>query len=187
MSLINKLKQTGKLKMYALIISAILIVTVAIGGTMAWLSDSQTINNSFSVSKVKCEVRQDVSGTSRENVVVENTGEIDGFVRAVIVLSWVDSEGNTVPQQVKDSDFTMDLNSAEWFKASDGFYYYRSKLVPQGKTHNLINSFTVNDTSGTSTLKLEVVAASIQANPKTAVEEAWSAVLVDASGNLINK
>ncbi|MEG2016246.1 MAG: hypothetical protein RR069_04000 [Oscillospiraceae bacterium] len=48
-------------------------------------------------------------------------------------------------------------------------------------------TFTVNDTSGTSTLKLEVVAASIQANPKTAVEEAWSAVLVDASGNLINK
>lgn len=188
MSFFNKLKQTGKAKKYALIISAVLIVvTMTVGGTMAWLSQSQTKTNSFSVSDVKCSVIMDESGNTRKNIKIKNTGSIDEYVRATVVLSWVDSQGDTIAKEVKASDYTMEMNSNDWFKGSDGYYYHKAKVAQNGTTENLINSFTANTFDNEYTLKIDVLSSAIQAEPKTAVESLWAVIAVDTSGNLINK
>lgn len=186
MSILKKLK-TGKIKTFALIFSAIVIITAVIGGTVAWLSDNQTVINSFSVSKVKCEVNLEETGTVKQNIKVENTGEVEEYVRATIVVSWIDGQGDTVAQTVIPSDYTMSLNNTDWFKGSDGYYYYKEKVEAGAQTENLINSFTADTTYEGQTLKLDVVASAIQGDPKTAVESVWTAVQVDTSGNLISK
>lgn len=186
MNFLKKLKQSSKTKKYALIISALLIVTVAVGGTLAWISTSQAIKSDFSVANVKCAVLEDVSGNNKENVKVENTGSIEEYVRVAIVMSWVDDDGNTIAQEVKASDYTMSLNGTDWFVGSDGYYYCKAIVAQGDKTENLINSCVVNNTTSGYKFKLDVIASAIQATPKDAVEDAWDAVKVDASGNLTN-
>ncbi|NCC86535.1 MAG: hypothetical protein EOM05_01535 [Clostridia bacterium] len=186
MNFLNKFKQVGKTKKYALIISVLLIVAIAAGGTLAWISTSDAITSGFSVADVKCSVLEDLSGNNKENVRVENTGSIDEYIRATIVMSWIDEDGNTVAQEVKASDYTMSLNETDWFVGTDGYYYCKAKVAQGDKTQNLINSCVMNNTTSGYTFKLDVIAAAIQANPKDAVEDAWSAVEVDANGILMN-
>ena len=186
MNFLNKFKQAGKTKKYALIISVLLIVTIAVGGTLAWISTSDAITGAFSVANVKCEVLEDLSGNNKENVRVKNTGSIDEYIRAAIVMSWIDEDGNTVAKEVKASDYTMSLNKTDWFVGSDGYYYCKAKVAPENETQNLINSCVMNNTTSGYTFKLDVIAAAIQANPKDAVEEAWNATKVDESGKLMS-
>lgn len=186
MNFLNKFKQAGKTKKYALIISVLLIVAIAAGGTLAWISTSDAITGAFSVANVKCEVLEDLSGNNKENVRVKNTGSIDEYIRAAIVMSWIDEDGNTVAKEVKASDYTMSLNKTDWFVGSDGYYYCKAKVAPENETQNLINSCVMNNTTSGYTFKLDVIAAAIQANPKDAVEEAWNATKVDESGKLMS-
>lgn len=186
MNFLNKFKQAGKTKKYALIISVLLIVAIAAGGTLAWISTSDTITGVFSAADVKCSVLEDVSGNNKENVRVENTGSIDEYIRAAIVMSWIDEDGNTVAQEVKASDYTMSLNETDWFVGTDGYYYCKAKVAQGDRTQNLINSCVMNNTTSGFNFKLDVIASAIQADPKDAVEDAWDAVEVDANGILMN-
>ena len=180
----NKLNKTGKAKKYALIISAIIVLTAAIGGTVAWLNQSVSKTSSFSVGKIGSAVVQGNNGS----VKIQNTDDsIDAYIRATMVMSWVDADGNTLAKEVKPSDYTQSFGSSMWLKGNDGYYYYKEKVAAGQSTENLLDSFVINSTPAGETLKIEVLASAIQASPTTAVESAWSAVTVDSSGNLVIK
>ena len=111
--------------------------------------------------------------------------------------TWVDADGNVlgrIPAEGTDYSVTYNTVSAvtgekQWFKGTDGFFYYSSPVV-SGSTENLINECKplVNPEAGYH-LKVEIVSQVIQALGSTdadstpAVVDAWGVTL--NSDNLI--
>ena len=63
---------------------------------MAWLIDKDAVTNSFTPSEVTCQVVEEFENgvsTEKTGVVIENTGDASAYIRAAIVVNWVDEKG----------------------------------------------------------------------------------------------
>lgn len=161
-----------------LLLAALAVIAMGVvGGTVAYLvTDTAPVVNTFTPGEVSCEIKETFNGTTKENVTVTNTGNTDAYIRAAIIVTWKDAEGNiaaTVP--VKDDDYKISLNSTEWTEHG-GYYYYKSSVAPEGTTVNLINSCEVLKSNDGYTLSVEILADAIQSSPVEAVREAWGYV-----------
>lgn len=181
----KKSKFTASKKRIILIVSAIVVlIAIVASGTFAWYTDMvASKTNTFTAGTVSCEVLEETfDGVVKKNVSVKNTGNIDAYVRAALVINWVDDEGNvyaTAP--VADEDYALDVNTANWLKADDGYYYCKTKVAPENNSAILINSCKPIEGSIAPEgchLQVNVLASAIQANPADAVSEAWTSVTV---------
>ena len=117
-------KTVRKNKKLVLLISVVTILILALtaGTTLAWLKSS--------------------SGP------VVNTSNIDAYIRATVVINWVDDKGNIAAQKPEaGKDYTISYASnTGWWPGDDGFYYYSSPVAPWKTTDDkdltgiLINS-----------------------------------------------
>ncbi len=76
----GKTLRTGRLT--TMVIATVLLLALAIGGTLAWLSTKDSpIQNKFLPTKVTCEVTERFDGSRgvKSNVNVKNTGTINCF------------------------------------------------------------------------------------------------------------
>ena len=168
-----------------LLLAALAVIAMGVvGGTVAYLvTKTGSVVNTFEPGYVSCRInekgpdgKKDFENnvdTEKKNVTVTNTGNVDAFIRAAIIVTWKDSAGNiaaTVP--VKDTDYSMELNETNWKKQGD-YYYYNSSVESMGTTENLIKSCTVLNPNGDYNLSVEILADAIQSTPATAVIEAW--------------
>ena len=177
-----------KQKWLALILIAVLAVTTATGGVYAYLS-AQTgpVENTLTAAGAPViGIKEDFPGSGtnpvKSNVCVDvgNPGYAV-YVRVAIVVTWQNASGDVYGQlPVKETDYKIDLNTADWFE-EDGFYYLRD-MVTSGKTEVLINSCrqTASAPDEGYTLHVEIVAQTIQAlgttdgnSPIPAVTDAW--------------
>lgn len=163
------------------LISLLLIFGITVAGTLAYLFVSSTLSsNSFRAVNVSSEVSESFSGSSKSNVMIHNTGDIDAFVRAALILTWEDDNGNAVNKSASLADLNIILNTADWFCGSDGYYYCKTRLSPNGFTPVLVTSAAVRtDCDGYLAgyhLNLQILSEAIQAEPESAVNNAWSAV-----------
>lgn len=197
-----------KKKSTALLVSLVLLLTVSVGATLAFLIDTDDpITNTFTPSEVTVQVNETFDGTTKSNVSIKNTGDTEAYIRAAIIVTWQDANGNVygqLPDEKKDDettgDYTISFNTTEqsaydngkWIKGSDGFYYW-SKPVKSEKeaasdcnTGILITEAKLVEGAKAPAdnyyLCIEIIASGIQAEPKTAVESAWPAVKVGANG-----
>ena len=132
----------------AFLIAVVLLVTLAVGGTFAILKlQTPAVSNTFTSAGAATPSIVETfteGGTVKSDVKVALNGDGSGTynVRAVILYSFQDEEGNTVAKvPVAGDDYSVSIGSG-WTLGSDGFYYYNSTLVPGGSTSNLINSCT---------------------------------------------
>jgi len=179
--------RTGRLT--TMVIATALLLALAIGGTIAWLSTKDApIQNKFLPSKVTCEVQEKFNGTTGEktNVNVRNTGTIDAFIRVKLVTYRTNDQGQHIGGTASLPAFTL---GADWVKYGD-YYYYTLPVAP-GKTPetNLTNSMTLVgsyvDTDG-GKQAVDVMAEAIQSVPVEAVQAAWGAGFsIAADGSLI--
>lgn len=175
------------------IISVIAVTVIfAVGGSLAWLhSETNEIANTLNKVKVSCEVDESFVNGIKSDVKIKNTGDIDAFIRVSLVYSWQDEDGNIVALPSSIEDFDIDINSTDWFMASDGYYYFKSRVPSQGLTENLINSATVNTLSdgykAGYNMNLQIICEAIQALPDTTVETVWKTVEVDGNGTLTSE
>jgi predicted ribosomally synthesized peptide with SipW-like signal peptide len=123
-----------KIKPIALIISIILVAGLAIAGTTAWLTNkTNSVTNSFTPGKVTTEITEDLKGNTKSNIKVKNTGNVDAYVRASVVMNWVDASGNVVAS----ADGLPALPAVptslgnNWVHGSDGYYYYTGQVLPR--------------------------------------------------------
>lgn len=174
-----------------ILLAAIAVLALGIvGGTTAYLLTSDgPVTNTFTPSRVTCEVEENFTGTTKSNVKIKNTGDTDAYIRAAIIVTWQDASGNvaaTVPVKSDTGDtgdYTIDINLTNWSLGTDGYYYYIGSVAPNAKTNNLINSCTALQTNGNYTLHVEILADAIQSSPVDAVKQAWgneAATLVGA-------
>lgn len=177
-------KELRGAKKLNLILGLLLVALLGVAGTYAYLiATTSPVENSFTPATVSCEIDETFTNNIKTNVRIKNTSDVDAYIRASIVVSFVDTAENTVgivPELGKD--YTMELNpdGTSWFKGRDGFYYCRAKVAQGDFTPVLI---TEAEPIGNSPyrLKIEIVASAIQSLPTNAVTDAWG-VTVDSDG-----
>ena len=170
-------------RQFVLLVSILALLVGIVGSSLAYLiTQTGSVENTFQPSKVTCEIQEEFSqgGSEKKNVQVKNTGDTDAYIRAALVFTWVDSQGNIAPVAVKESDYVLVLGTGWSAKQTDGFYYYKTSVAPGEKTGNLVNSITrvENFAPEGYTLCVDVIADAVQAkgeasNGNKAVVEAW--------------
>ena len=176
-------------KVILLAVSLVLILSAAIGGTVAYLIDQTgSITNTFTPANVTPRIDEKFPNQSVKNdVKITNTGDIPAYIRVKVVVTWKDEHGNVygaAPVLGTDYTWTMPKNS-KWF-LKGGFYYYSEPVAAQGTTEILFTGCKLMDgvkaPEGYS-LSVDIHAQAIQAEPANAVTEAWD-VTVGADGTL---
>ena len=176
-------------RMAAMVLSTLLLLALAIGGTVAWLTaDTGEVANTFTPSHVACEVTENFDGTTKSNVNVINTGDTEAYIRVKLVTYRVNNAGQHIGGTAEIPTFTLGENWVE-----NGGYYYYTKPVERGQSpaENLTDSMTLtgsyDDADGGKQV-IEVMAEAIQAKGvdstgTPAVKLAWG-VSVDADSKL---
>ncbi|MDO5400347.1 MAG: hypothetical protein Q4F17_05105 [Eubacteriales bacterium] len=162
-----------------LLLSCLLLLTLAIGGTLAYLTtDTAPVENSFTPAKVDCTVTEEFNGTTKSNVNVTNTGNINAYLRVKLVTYRVNDEGQHIGGTAEIPSFTP----GDGWKPLNGYYYYTKPVAPGDKpASDLISSINLtgsyDDADGGKQV-IEVMAEAIQADGtnaegKTPCEIAW--------------
>ena len=160
-------KSGGPRRPLLLLVSLVLLLALAVGGTVAWLNTSTTpVENTMIPGKVPITINETFDGTTKSGVTVTNTGNIDAYIRVAIVANAVDAEGNVVAGNKP----VYTINTANW-QELDGYYYYKGAVAPNGTTEALFS----RDVKVTG--ELNILAESIQVlggiNGETASVCAW--------------
>ena len=170
-----------------------LIATLAVGGTLAWLSAyTQPVKNTFVMGTVPPQVTESFNQKVKEDVKVTNHGNIPAYIRVALVCTWQDDSRNVVGEPASLDDLIIDWGTeggsetAEapgngWIKIGD-YYYYTQPVAAGATTSNLIDKAEVKTANGYR-MNLQVIADSIQANPTSVVKEQWG-VDVGSDGNI---
>ena len=157
-----------------LALSLVLVLGLSVGGTLAYLVTSTgPVTNTFTPGEVKTEIKEEFANDIKENVYVTNTGTVDAYIRAQIVINWVDDEGNIVADPGEGADYKLDMGTINWVEGADGFWYYTEKVEPDGKTENLINKCEVTAKADAGVgLQVTILSQAIQAEPEQARSDA---------------
>ena len=160
-----------------LMASVVMILAVAIGGTVAYIATSAgPVENTFTLGQVPITVVEDFNGNVKNDVKIKNMGDVDAYIRATVIANWVDSQGNIYGEKpVKNVDYSISYGNA--WKEIGGYYYYKGKVAPDGETAVLFTNCKVKE--GVTppdgyTLSVEILAQSIQTGTSDeAIKQAW--------------
>lgn len=162
-----------------MLVLLLLVILVSVGTTLAYLSTkTESIENTFTSADVSSEVEETFDGTTKTEVSIKNTGKVDAYIRAVVIVTWVADEGADVyaTKPVEDEDYKISYASeVNWKKGANDFWYFTSPVGTGESTADLIKSCTVVEGKAPEGyhLSVEIVASAIQASPETVVETQW--------------
>ena len=169
------------------LIALILVVALATSVCAYMFRKSQTVANIFKPAVVKCEIHEGFDQKTKSEITVENTGNIDAYIRVRLVFHWEDSKGNVVGWNMTPPSFTCFTGNGEnWIQGTDSYtYYYKVAIAPGESTTDLLKTnikmepVVKEETAGGTTVKfyyypvVEVLAEAVQSLPDNAVNEAW--------------
>ena len=176
--------RTGRLT--TMVIATVLLLALAIGGTLAWLSTKDgPITNTFTPSKVTCKVTESFDGVTKSNVNVTNTGDTDAYIRVKLVTYRTNDQRQHIGGTASLPTFTLGEN---WV-LHDGYYYYTLPVAPgDSPKTSLTESMTLTDSytdADGGKQAIDVMAEAIQSVPEAAVKAAWGAGFsINADGSL---
>lgn len=171
----KKIHLNGRLT--AMVIATVMLLALAIGGTVAWLTDtSPAVVNTFTPSQVKCEVEETFNNKTgvKSNVKVQNTSDIPAFIRVKLVTYRTNGKGQHIGGTASVPAFTP----GEGWQEHNGYYYYTQPVQPQAFTGILIEQIKLQDPyldADGGRQAIDVMAEAIQSVPEAAVKEAWGA------------
>lgn len=173
----NTGRKSGNKALIGLCLVLVLIAALVIGGAsgaFALLKDTTSgITAEYTTAKVDCEVS---SATDEETGIttysVTNLGNTPAYIRATVVLNWVNGEKAVVYNAAEQFP---ELTFAEnWTKDENGEYYYFDLAV---KPNEFCVFFTLTIPEDTAyQLQITVLADAIQSQPESAAKEAWGHV-----------
>ena len=169
-----------------LLASLVLLLTLVVGGTIAYLmTNTSSVTNTFTPARVTSEIEEDFDGKVKEDVTIKNTGNVDAYIRAAVIVNWVNSEGEVIiprPEEAKFGHY-VDINEDYWTE-SGGYYYYKDKVAPGALTKPLV--IEAYPTLGGNRhepkaddpyfLRIDIIADAIQADGMgaTSAQDAWA-------------
>lgn len=165
-------------KSAALLVSLLLLLTVTIGGTIAFLTDSDgPLHNLFNPSQVTTAVEETLDGNTKKNVYIKNTGDTDAWIRAAVVVTWQDKDGNVYGQKPAEGTNYDITWGADWKPGDDDFYYWTSPVTAKtGVTGNLIENVSPkgNAPADGYYLTVEIIGSGIQSKPANVFNTEWA-------------
>lgn len=169
-----------------LLAAVIVLLAGAVGGTWAFLvAQSEPVQNNFTYAHVRCTIDEKFENGVKSDVQIQNTGDIPAYIRARIVVTWKDANGNVSAVPVKNTDYTIAFNETDWTQQGD-YWYCKTAVNPNGFTPELITECKKTDNANVPDdydLSVEILADAIQSEPANAVKEAWGYTPTAASGN----
>ena len=175
----NQKQFSTKKRPTALLASSLLLLTCLVGTTVAYLFDvSSPIINIFTPSTVSCQVNEkSFENDVKTNVYITNTSNIPAYIRAAIIITWQDHNGNVyAASPVSDQDYEIEINSTDWTYAG-GYYYYNAVVPARSDTASLIVSCRPVEGKAPAGygLNVEILGSAIQADGMgaTSAQEAW--------------
>ena len=180
-------KRVMKTKKPVALVAILVLLCCAVAGTVAYLVTSTgPVTNTFTPASVTTEVVEEFNGTTKSNVRIKNTGNIDAYIRVAVVANWIDKDGNVYggATPVAGKDYTLTPKTGEnenWFQGYDGYYFCKNAIESGSETPVLIESCA--KTTGAEVpegydLQVTILADGIQSVPADAVQQAWPAVQV---------
>lgn len=173
----NSSRKTASLrrprKLVIAIIAAVIALVGITGGTLAYMArTTQGLTNTFTPSQVSCEVTETINGLTKSDVCVHNTSDIPAYIRAAVVINYVDGDGNICANHsAPAAPFTP---GEGWTAGADGFYYYGSAVEADASTAALIGSMTLSTEADGCRMQVEIIASAIQAEGADSAAEAWN-------------
>lgn len=163
---LRRSKWTGLLRAVSL-----LALVLAVGITVAYMFKiTDPIKNEFEKAVVTCAVNEAFnSGTGvKSSITVQNTGNIDAYIRVRLVSYWVNPSGDIIAKQSTIPSFTL---ASGWTHKGNNIYQYETAIAPENSTPNLLgSSITLAETDEDGNRQvIEVFAEAIQTN----AEDAW--------------
>ena len=176
---------------HLLIAASALCIAAAAGLTLAFMFKKAEKTNRFIPAKVSCAVREKTDGSEvtgiaavgseKSDIQVENTGNVREFLRLKMVSYYVDANGDIVGT-VSSQYPTLSLKNG-WIAGANHTYYYPFPTDPGGMTEILCEPFTLGQTqleNGSAVYQvIEVIAEAVQAEPISAVREAWGVTVTN--------
>lgn len=166
-------------KEFVLLVSVFAMIAGVVGGTVAYLvADTDPLTNNFDLAEVSCRVEEEFDNRIKENVKIQNTGDIPAYIRAKVVVTWKDEDGNVYGQApIEETDYTIQFNEGVWKREGD-YWYYDEPVAPVTE-NNCYTPVLINRCSSSGTepegyhLSVEILAEAIQSEPTKAIQEAW--------------
>ena len=166
-------------------ICIVLASLIAVGSTVAFIMvKTGALTNIFSPGEVSVQYRD---GT------LTNIGDADVYVRMTYAVTLVRSDNKDIyygKQQFDESSYTVvKPNTANlpsgWTQGSDGIYYYTG-VIAKGASLSDLPTITVTANDGYNipegyVLAVQYLFSAIQANPTSAVQEAWGGSVTDGT------
>ena len=170
---------------HLLIAAAALCIAAAAGLTLAFMFKKAEKTNRFIPAEVSCAVREkldnnEVTGTAaaggqKSDIRVENTGNVKEFIRLRLVSYYVDSNGDVAGTAASQYP-NLTLKNC-WMAGANRTYYYPYPVDPVSLTVILCEPLALGQTqleNGAMVYQvIEVIAEAVQAEPISAVQEAW--------------
>lgn len=171
-------------KLILLSAGILLLVMCSVTYMMAWMTAKDKLENEFDIGAVAAEIIEDFDGSTKSNVKVQNTGNTEAYVRAVVSVYWTTDDGGFLADiPVAGTDYTITYGSFNNWQKEGNIYYYLKPLKPGDETDNLIDSCVRTGTADGKKLNVDISVQTIQADPADAVETAWD-VQVGNDGSL---
>ena len=161
----RRFKENKKYNPYYLLLGLVILTSIGIGVTLALvLTNTEQKENTFIPGSISCQVQEDYT--------IKNTGNTNSYIRADVIVNWVDESGNIYAMI---PEYTITLG-ADWEQsAEDGYYYYGKEVEKENSTTSIISDITTTSTAPEGySLSITVLAEAIQIEDENkAIENAW--------------
>lgn len=179
-----------------LLIIAALLAVVGISGAIAYMfRQSAGITNTFVPANVDCQVQETFANNLKSSVKVENTSNVDAYIRLRVVTYWQDSKGNIVAMTSPEIKFSGEwkYDSEKWiYDKTNQTFYHKDPVKAGAMTEELLKldsdfkgitlepkQVTVNKITYDYYPVVTFIAEAIQSQPAKAVSESWNVTIGD--------
>lgn len=167
----------------------VMLTLSLIGGTLAYLvASAEPITNTFTPITVTTDIDEGFDKEVKSNVKVKNTGDTEAYIRAAVVVTWQNENGEVyLNAPVEGTDYTVDWTMDGWMKIGN-YYYHKAPVEANDSTGILFTGCKLKDDVTPPDgyyLNVEILASAIQSQPTSTVENAWKVVKVDENRNLV--
>ena len=185
-------KRVMKTKKPVALVAILVLLCCAVAGTVAYLvTKTDSVVNTFTPSKVTTYVEEEFNGQTKSNVKIQNTGDIDAYIRMAVTVNWADASGNVYGEKpVEGTDYTISYNKTvqadggQWIEGSDGYWYYTKPVAPSTEDNPQYTGVLIKscEPAGQApagyALQVTILADGIQSKPDKVVNEVWKVVEV---------
>ena len=170
-------KRVMKTKQPVALVALLVLLCCTVAGTLAYLvTSTDPVTNTFTPAHVSTAVDETFKNGVKSDVKIQNTGNIDAYIRAAVIINWADGDGNVSATPVKDGDYVIKYDSSNTWKKIGDYWYYTKPVAADNLTEKaLIESCApvAGKAPEGYNLQVTILADGIQSEPLTAIKEAW--------------